>query len=409
VHVLDNDSARNDAKDSDNSEFWSGVPDRRRRRPSPASKAAAASATPRAAAHPAAAASRRARAARTLSSRDTGAHREITRDITRPVPRVASATAEHSVVREHHGRSRRHPNQSLRRAGVLGVTVLLLVPVAMALRAEAEGPRQVAPLATSASTVAPTVAQADALAAADASAKVAIEALQPIVPEPDDPGSTAAAQQVAAAAKVAPTTATKTTKPTKTATKKVAAAPCVPYTVKSGDAWITIAHRASVSLRSLLTVNRARTTTALMPGRAICLPAGATMPTAATKPASKSTPTTVKASTATTKATPPTTTQPELVAPPNTYTRDEIAQIIRDVWPDDLEDHAIAIADRESHLNPSARNFCCYGLFQIYFSVHRTWLATLGVTSPAQLWDPRVSVLVAYQMYLRSGFAPWGG
>jgi hypothetical protein len=298
----------------------------------------------------------------------------------------------------------------------------------MALRAEAEAPRQVAPLATTPATVAPTFAQVAALDASDASAKVAIEALQPIVPEPTDPPTSAVGQQAVSTAKATRTTANQATakqaaaKPTtvKKPAPQTAAPKCAPYTVRAGDAWIVIAHRAGVSLSSLLTSNKARTTTSLMPGRSICLPAGATIPAAPQKPtATTPAPTvkgstvkasTVKASTSgTTHATAPATTQPELIAPANNYTRDEVAQIIRDVWPDDLEDQAIAIADRESHLNPSARNFCCYGLFQIYYSVHRAWLATIGVTDAAQLWDPKVNALVAYQIYLRSGFAPWGG
>jgi LysM repeat protein len=374
VHVLD--------EDHENSGFWSGVPDRRR------------------------------------SHRDTS--RDITRPTARPGARVARsaaaiapatrlATGEHAVVRSHHAELPRRGSQSLRRAGVLGVTVLLLVPVAMALRAEAASPRRVAPLATTpVSAVGSTVVKPDALAAADASAKVAIEALSPIVPEPTDPPSTQAAlvaQRAAAPVKASPTTV----KAAKPVAKKAPAA-CTKYPIAAGDAWITIAHRAGTTLGALLKVNQARTTSALTPGHTICLPAGTSIATPTAKAAPKATTTTSKASTSdTTHTTSPPTTDPELVPPPNTYTRDDIIQIIRDVWPDDLEDHAIAIADRESHLNPSARNFCCYGLFQVYYSVHRTWLGTIGVFSPAQLWDPRVNALVAYQMYLRSGFAPWGG
>jgi LysM repeat protein len=330
-------------------------------------------------------------------------------------------------VRSHHGHHAHHAqlarrgSQGARRAGVLGITVLLLVPVALALRAEAAAPRRVAPVATTpVSAVGSLVVQPDALAAADASAKVAIEALQPIVPEPTDPPATQAAPAAriaqpaqAAQRSAAPVKATATTvKAAKPAAKKAAA--CPKYTVATGDAWITIAHRAGVTLGELLKANQARTTSALTPGRTVCLPAGASIaapaPKTVGKPTTKATTTTEKASTpARTRATAPPATEAELVPPENTFSRDDIIQIIRDVWPDDLEDHAIAIADRESHLNPSARNFCCYGLFQVYYSVHRTWLGSIGVVGPAQLWDPRVNALVAYQMYLRSGFAPWGG
>jgi hypothetical protein len=54
------------------------------------------------------------------------------------------------------------------------------------------------------------------------------------------------------------------------------------------------------------------------------------------------------------------------------------------------------------------RNSCCYGLFQIYYSAHKTWLASIGVTSAAQLYDPRVNASAALALYNTSGWAPWG-
>jgi murein DD-endopeptidase MepM/ murein hydrolase activator NlpD len=60
------------------------------------------------------------------------------------------------------------------------------------------------------------------------------------------------------------------------------------YVVVAGDYWYAIARRFSVSLTSLLDVNEASTTTALLPGNTICLPEFATTPTtppAATVPA----------------------------------------------------------------------------------------------------------------------------
>jgi peptidoglycan hydrolase-like protein with peptidoglycan-binding domain len=82
-------------------------------------------------------------------------------------------------------------------------------------------------------------------------------------------------------------------------------------------------------------------------------------------------------------------------------------QIIRDVWPDDSEDHAVAIATRESRLIPTARNACCYGLFQINWPAHRSWLAAVGVTSPAQLLDARTNVNVALALFTAAGWGPW--
>ncbi len=172
-------------------------------------------------------------------------------------------------------------------------------------------------------------------------------------------------------------------------------------------------------MKDLLAVNNATTQTVLLPGKDICLPTGAVAPaTPSTKPATTQPATTQPKATppkATTPATTqpttppatsaPTTTQPK--PPPNTYTKAQVAQIIRDVWPDDLEDEAIRIATRESNLIPTVRNSCCYGLFQIYYSAHRAWLASIGVTSAAQLYDPRVNATTALALYNSSGWAPW--
>jgi hypothetical protein len=52
---------------------------------------------------------------------------------------------------------------------------------------------------------------------------------------------------------------------------------------------------------------------------------------------------------------------------------------------------------------------CCYGLFQMYWSVHRAWLADKGVTSASQLLDPRVNAEAALTLYRRNGnsWRPW--
>lgn len=85
----------------------------------------------------------------------------------------------------------------------------------------------------------------------------------------------------------------------------------------------------------------------------------------------------------------------------------DVEAIIRDVWPDHLEDEAVRIAKRESRLIPTVRNACCFGLFQIYFTVHRGWLAVLGITSSSQLFDARTNATAALALYQRNGWAPW--
>lgn len=82
-------------------------------------------------------------------------------------------------------------------------------------------------------------------------------------------------------------------------------------------------------------------------------------------------------------------------------------QTIRDVWPDELEDHAVAIATRESRLVPTARNACCWGLFQIHWRAHRAWLAGLGITQPGQLLDAQTNASAALALYEMDGWTPW--
>src|SRR5687768_12278443 len=85
-----------------------------------------------------------------------------------------------------------------------------------------------------------------------------------------------------------------------------------------------------------------------------------------------------------------------------------VEQIIRDVWPDELEDRAVTIAWRESRHQPDARNYCCHGLFQIYWTVHDGWMAGHGVTSLDQLYDAETNARMAYALYERAGgWGPW--
>ena len=80
------------------------------------------------------------------------------------------------------------------------------------------------------------------------------------------------------------------------------------------------------------------------------------------------------------------------------------------MWPDELEDKALVVANRESTLNPNVRNYCCYGLFQIYYETHKKWLVDLGVQSAEDLYDPQVNAYAAYVLYQRAGgWGPWGG
>jgi hypothetical protein len=183
-----------------------------------------------------------------------------------------------------------------------------------------------------------------------------------------------------------------------------------PYKVVKGDGWIAIAKRAGVTTKQLLAANGATAKTKLYPDRSICLPKGASVTAAPTTtapaaPAAAPAKTNKAATPALPAAAPPTT-----AVQVRTYTAAEVEAIIRQVWPDDLEDKAIEIAIRESKLKPTARNWCCSGLFQIYYGVHSKWLKDIGVTSADQLLDPNVNTAAAYALYQRAGsWKPWGG
>jgi hypothetical protein len=80
-----------------------------------------------------------------------------------------------------------------------------------------------------------------------------------------------------------------------------------------------------------------------------------------------------------------------------------VEDMIRLVWPDDLEARALRIAYRESRYQCCVRTWCCYGVFQI----HQAHLSRLGLDNVTQLYDPMTNVLAAYDLYLLDGWAPW--
>jgi hypothetical protein len=88
-----------------------------------------------------------------------------------------------------------------------------------------------------------------------------------------------------------------------------------------------------------------------------------------------------------------------------------VQAMIREIWPDELEEKALQIAFRESRYQATAYNgWCCYGVFQIHWNAHKGWLAGIGVTSSQQLLDARTNIQIAYTIYQRAGgWGPWGG
>jgi hypothetical protein len=147
------------------------------------------------------------------------------------------------------------------------------------------------------------------------------------------------------------------------------------YTVKSGDSWWRIAENNNTNLRNVLRLNKATKATKLLVGSTVCVP-----------------------------------TSVQVVPPAQKFTRAEVIQIIRDIWPDELEERALAIVQRESKFQPGAvsGSRCCYGLFQIYYRWHKNWLPNVGVNSAEALLNPQLNAIAAYRMYQRNkGWGPW--
>jgi len=150
------------------------------------------------------------------------------------------------------------------------------------------------------------------------------------------------------------------------------------YIAKRGDSWWSIAQKSNTTINRVLKLNGTKTTSRILIGDEVCVP-GQVTPVATTPTVPK-------------------------------YTQAEVIQIIRDAWPDDLEDRALFIAHRESKYRPGSisGSKCCYGLFQIYYRWHKSWLSEVGVTSADQLLDPRLNAAAAYRMYQRNnGWGPW--
>jgi LysM repeat protein len=315
--------------------------------------------------------------------------------VTRAIPVVTGPAPDPGDTRVEAwaGTGPRHIDPLIRRVGALALLIAMCVPVAVSLK---DGGSSVAAMKPVPSGTVPTSALGEPATLPEATAP-----------------QTSATQPGAPAAMVgAASTQTTPTQP-----EPVTAVVTVPvcakeYSVVASDYWILIAKKVSVGLNELLDANNATTDTALYPGRTICLPANASAPTTAA-PATVAAPANAAApatrAPATTAAPTTTTAAPTTTVPVRTsYTRAEVEAIIREIWPDDLENEAVRIATRESNLLPTAQNFCCYGLFQIYWNVHKGWLAGIGVTSSQQLFDPRVNAWAALVLYNRAGgWGPW--
>ncbi|MEO1055833.1 MAG: hypothetical protein AAFY28_02855 [Actinomycetota bacterium] len=332
----------------------------------------------------------------------------------------------------------------LAKLGVLAVVVTLAVPLILSLRSGADS----ATLETAATelpsadiepTPTPTTVTDDAAPAEDAAVEpesttaepaataTTIEVIEEATASADSEPEPASRRAVPAATGAD----TESDTPSDQSVEATANACGADYDVVGGDYWIRLADGAGVDVDELLAVNDATLQTPLFPGSTICLPVGASTPPpppATTAAPTTAAPTTVAPTTAAPTTAAPTTAAPTTAAPttaapttaasapssPNSpgpnASPEQVQQIIRDIWPDELEERAIEIAWRESNWIPTADNgHCCHGVFQIYWTVHRSWLADFGVTSLDQLYDPVINTQMALEIYNRAGgWGPWG-
>jgi hypothetical protein len=266
---------------------------------------------------------------------------------------------------------------------------VLLVPVAMILRSNGERHVSTNGLPGAAAVIEPGVDTTETVASAVTTAPAAPTVVTyPVI----DPATgkpvvaTAAATRSAAAASAVGASASATNPGQRSKATQSASGSSNDSSSQQQTATSRAKRTTTTADQPDTTAKRKRTTTTVKPKRV--------SPT--TKP--KRTTTTTKPKP---KVNPP--------SPPRIYTPAQAEAIIRYVWPDSVEDKAVAIATRESSLHANVRNWCCYGLFQIHFNANKKVLAQIGVTSANQLFDPWVNARAALVMYMRSGWGPWGG
>jgi hypothetical protein len=312
----------------------------------------------------------------------------------------------------------------LARLGGLAIVLTLLVPLVVGFSSGDGDALRTSPSAASAPPATPptivplpsaSTAATDTVSAATNTAGAAGSSVAPTSsPTADTTASSDVAPVAASASDTGPAADA----------QALATDPCaLEYEVVAGDFWIRIADGSGVALADVLAANSATVATPLYPGRTVCLPEGAATPppppapastivvppTAERPPTGSSRPASTVPTTTRPPAT-PTTTAPPPRPPASNASAAEVQAIIRAIWPDDLEERALQVAWRESNYVPTAKNFCCYGVFQIYWSVHKGWLAGIGITSAEQLYDPTLNTRAALALYERSGgWGPWGG
>jgi LysM repeat protein len=313
------------------------------------------------------------------------------------------------------------------RAGMLALALILLVPVMLSFRPDrddslpgevVEAPQPVVAGAAPATAEVQPPPTATVPAETTAVVPPITQATAAAVEAAASPDAAVLTEQAVAEMAPSPTASPSTTSDPigdDAAAVDVIAERVVPacpqtYTAAPGDSWYRIADEADVTPSALLAANNATTDTVILAGDDICLPEGASMPSPpATTPATEPATTAPSSEPAPTTTAAPATTAPT-TAPTANLSRSEVQELIRQTWPSDEVDTALEIARRESNFIATADNgWCCVGVFQIYWSVHRGWLDDFGIMERSDLFDARKNIAAAFAMWQRSGWGPWGG
>jgi len=310
------------------------------------------------------------------------------------------------------------------RIGLIVIGFVMLLPVAIFLRPDTGATVKTSGLPGAVAVLQPAVADA-AVASVDTApissdgmtgSGIATDLSQTSPSDAASPAETLAAAPTLPAAETLPPAETlpaaQTLPPAATQADSTALSGGSATTTKRKSANATTAQAPATTKPARTTTTTAAPTTTVAPAR-VTVPAQATKVPPATSAAkapvttaTKTVQTTTAPKQTTTTAPPATTTTTTTVAPKN-YSAAEVQAIIVSIWPADQQTQALAIAWRESNDKPMAQNFCCYGLFQIHYQANQAWLNSVGISNPAQLFDPKTNAYIALLMYQRSGWTPW--
>ena len=351
----------------------------------------------------------------------------------------------------------------LMRIGALAAAAVLLVPLVMAVTADGgsgDGVRSEGGASTVVTTLAPQSASTLDSGVVEITAAVRPVPSDADVDTDDDADAVAAAEALGEKGSTDDDSDEGSDAPVAASDEQATASEpaCAgTYTVVAGDYWLRFVESSGATLEEWLDANGAEPETQMYEGDELCIPAGAQAPsapaavapdtaapdtaaprppirrhTAAPEPASETT--TPAPRPRPRRAAPAPETTAPAPAPPapaptvpqgapstegvcgalptqngsTTAGPAEVEAIIREIWPDDIEVRALCIAKREANLRPDLNNWCCYGVFALYFTyIPNDLKQQFGIDDPSDLWDARTNIALAYQIYLRGGWDPW--